>query len=447
MKTLLLLFALSLPGFAQDAPAPAPYTTTLTALRANTTSAADNFPGTFNGNAKPGNLSPLPLSTLLPGGDKTRYIAHLVPPWVKCSVPVGAAKCGSHPNVGYDQDSDAQIARQVADMRRRGFTVVWLDWFGPDNQHHNSVALRLLKEVERVRATGADFSLIIQPDHGIERDCAATGCDAKLIAALTYAYKTFEQSPAYLHWNGRPVVPFFWNDRLQPVDWVKVKQAIPGNPMFIFRDAKGFNIPGGDGAFAWNGTDLSYMTDFYKAGAAASKDKLVIGASYPGFDDRLASWGKNKIIPRRCGLNYLDTIRTALTYQKLTGSPVPFIQLVTWNDYDEGTVIEPGIDNCIAAIPAQVTGNTPDNKRLTWTVAFGKDKDGATGNEETIAYFRIFAATDHDNVKLLKDVPVTPAPHTLDLTPFDLKSGQKLYIQAIGRSMILNHLSDAITVP
>jgi len=443
MKTPILLLALALPAFAQDA-TPAPVTTTLTALRANNTAAADNFPGSYTGIAKSGSLSPLPLSTLMPPGSKTRFIAHMVAPF-QMTCHAKDSTCKNPIDLGYDQDTDAQIARQVADFQRRGITVVIIDWFGPHDDRHNSVAHRLMKEVERVHATGVDLEFGLQPDHGIERDCAKSECNTKLIEALNYAYNNFEKSPAYFRWHDRPVLPFFWNDRLQPVDWARVEKAVPGHPVFIFRDAKGFDEVGSEGSFAWIGhktpEGLDALQEFYEA-AAKHKDDLVLGTAYLGFDDRLAGWGENRLDVQRCGMTWLDTFRAAGLYQKLTGSPVPFIHLATWNDYDEGTPIEPGVSNCVAAIPAKI-----DNKRLTWQVAFGKDKDGATGSEETIATFRIFASTTGDSVKLLKDLPVTPVPHTLDLTPYDLKPGQKLYIQAIGRSGIQNHLSDAIAVP
>jgi hypothetical protein len=420
-----------------------PATTTLSAERANNTSAADSFPGSYTGIAKAGHISPLPLSSLMPAGSTTRFIAHMVVPY-KFTCHVKDPGCHDPVDLGYDQDSDVQIAREVADFQRRGISVVIVDWFGPGDARRNSVAHRLMKEVERVRATGVDISFGLQPDHGIERDCAKTECNTKLIEALTYAYNTFEKSPAYFRWHDRPVLPFFWNDRLQPVDWTRVKSSIPGNPLLIFRDAKGFDEVGSDGSFAWIGhktpEGLDALKEFYEA-AAKHKDKLILGTAYLGFDDRLAPWGEHRLDVQRCGMTWLDSIHASELYRQLTGESVPFIHLATWNDYDEGTPLEPGVGNCVTGIPAKVEAG-----HLAWSVAFGKDKDGATGDEATIAYFRIFVLSGKET--LTEVARVLPRDkHELDLAPLHLHSGQKLYIEAVGQSMIQCHLSEPVSIP
>ncbi len=448
---LLLAAGIALAGRLAAAQTPAPdAVTTLAALRANTTSTADSFPGAFNGLPKGGNLSPLPITSLLPTGEKTRYIAHLVP-WFTLRCAVRGPNCG-HVNIGYEQNDAKQVARQIADMHRRGFSVIWIDWYGPSVGHRDEdeVTLKVMHEAERLRQSGIDFSFVVQPDKGTTLKCGADkACNTeKLIAALNYEYKTYESSPAYLRWNGRPVVPFFLFDSNTPADWDEIAAKVPGNPIFVFINTGGFTHPQSGGAFAWNGIKgpsdmgLAYLDNFYKVAATYDPAKeVIVGSAYAGFDDRLASWGKNKIIARQCGLTWLDTMQESLNYEKATGSPLPFLSVMTWNDYEEGTPIEMGIDNCVAGIPAAVKNN-----HLMWSVAFGKDNLGYTGSEQTIAYFRIFANPSGDKLQELKRVSAEDA-HDLDLSPFHLRTGEKIYIQAVGKTQILNHLSDPIPVP
>jgi hypothetical protein len=56
------------------------------------------------------------------------------------------------------------------------------------------------------------------------------------------------------------------------------------------------------------------------------------------------------------------------------------LQIVTWNDYEEGTAIESGIDNCVYLTPA-ISGSS-----LGWTVG--------GGNENTIDHYTVFLSTD-----------------------------------------------------
>ena len=442
-------FIPTLSAHCQTSPT-APRVTSLAAETANNTSADNSWRGSFNSVPKGGNISPLPLSSLLPPGTQTRFIAHVVPFFT--SACTGNPK-NCHVNVGYDQDDGAVVARQIADMRRRGFSVVLLDWYGPANTHADGTAQKIMQESERLKRAGTDFSFVLTPDKGIASKCNTDqGCNTSMvIEGLTYASKTYFKSPAYLRVNGRPVVPFFWFDSNHPVNWDEVVAKVPDNPILVFINGGGFHHPDSGGAFSWEGfkdpsdEGLEYLANFYKAAQQEGQGKVVIGDAFPGFDDRLASWGKGKIADRRCGMTWLDSVNESLQYEKLTGNALPFLQVVTWNDYEEGTAVEPGIDNCVAAIPASIQGN-----RLTWSVAFSKDPLNFTGSEVTIAFYRIFTSPDGQTLQELARVPTNPqhsGRYEIDLASFSLQSGQKLYIEAVGKSMILNHLSDAIAVP
>ena len=69
-----------------------------------------------------------------------------------------------------------------------------------------------------------------------------------------------------------------------------------------------------------------------------------------------------------------------------SGNQLAAMQLVTWNDYEEGTEIESGIDNCVA-VSAAMTGNS-----LQWKV---------TGNENTIDHYVVYISTDGQNLMSL----------------------------------------------
>ncbi len=171
-------------------------------------------------------------------------------------------------------------------------------------------------------------------------------------------------SPRYLRSNGRPVVAFFLNTSLA-INWATVRASAAGNPLFIFRNSGGFTDTDSDGSFAWVGitgtaTDmgLSYLDGFYQA-ALSHSSELGVGSGYKGFNDTLASWGKDRIVDQQCEQTWLATWAEAGKYYS-TSTQLPFLQIPTWNDYEEGTEIESGIDNCvtISAAPAQSSGVT-----------------------------------------------------------------------------------------
>jgi hypothetical protein len=100
---------------------------------------------------------------------------------------------------------------------------------------------------------------------------------------------------------------------------------------------------------------------------------------------------------------------------------------VTWNDYEEGTEIETGIDNCVS-VSASVSGST-----LNWSI---------TGNENTLDHYSVFISNDGQNLMSLGDFPTST--HSLDLSSYGFPSGTySLYVKTIGKPSILNHLSAA----
>ena len=53
----------------------------------------------------------------------------------------------------------------------------------------------------------------------------------------------------------------------------------------------------------------------------------------------------------RCGQTYQDTFNLWKKYFP-ADQPIPFLMLETWNDYEEGSAIEPGIPTCGKGSPA-----------------------------------------------------------------------------------------------
>jgi len=102
----------------------------------------------------------------------------------------------------------------------------------------------------------------------------------------------------------------------------------------------------------------------------------------------------------------------------------------TWNDWEEGTEIESGIDNC-ANIRAAVRGDD-----LSW------DSDGP---RETLDHYAVFASADGRNLTKLMEVPVKE--HDIEIKRLQLPPGDyMLYVKAVGKPSLMNHLSNAVSI-
>ena len=71
---------------------------------------------------------------------------------------------------------------------------------------------------------------------------------------------------------------------------------------------------------------------------------FTCGGVWPGFDDtKNTSWGGNRVIARRNSLVYDSTWSYILNYDGALS--LPWVIIETWNDWNEGTEIEPSMEN------------------------------------------------------------------------------------------------------
>jgi hypothetical protein len=140
----------------------------------------------------------------------------------------------------------------------------------------------------------------------------------------------------------------------------------------------------------------------------------------------VANWAPpgGRHIQQLCGKTWLDSWAAVRSY---TGR-LDAVQVVTWHDYEEGTEIQSGIDNCIS-VAASVSGNI-----LSWTV----------GDDSTIDHYTAYISTDGQNLMSLGDLPV--GTQSLNLSQFDFPPGTyKLFVKAVGLPSIRNHMSGSVT--
>ncbi|PSH04779.1 MAG: hypothetical protein CXZ00_05255 [Acidobacteria bacterium] len=423
-QTYLLFFLLIAPLWAFGS-TPVTPNTTLARETGNNTSAASTFRTQTNGNLGAGNVSKVPLRSLLYPGFSGKLYMHFMP-WFGGS---------NHMNVGYASNSATQVANQVTDMISRGIDGAIVDWYGPNNSLTNQTTQLLRAEAER---RGGKFQFAIMEDVGALKSCASTpGCDVtgQLISDLTYAYNTYEKSTAYIRYNGRPAV-FFFGVEAYSIDWTRVAASVPGNPLFFQRNAGTFSKGTFDGAYAWpspnasNPADIgmSYLDYFYNTGLSHPAS-LAFGTGYKGFNDKLAAWTANRVTNQNCGQTFLKTFAEIAKYYSVNRQLFA-VQLATWNDYEEGTELETGVDNCVS-IQASSAGT-----KVSWSI---------TGNPNTIDHYTVFVSTDGTNLMTVDDVPATQSSY--DFSGYALAAGKyTVYVKAVGAPFMSNHMSGAVSL-
>jgi len=186
-----------------------------------------------------------------------------------------------------------------------------------------------------------------------------------------------------------------------------------------------------------------------------------VAGAWKGFDDRMAnwspSWSSGAPIPapvpagsyprttsQRCGTNWLDTFAETGQYFN-TSNQAPFLMVGTWDDYEEGTEVETGIDNCVTSFTSNLNGST-----LQWTI--GLSGDGAS--ERTIDHYTVWYSTDGNTGEQLAQLTTvaptgtgTSGSYSVNLSQYcsSLPSTSVLYVQAVGKPSITNHLTPGVT--
>jgi hypothetical protein len=268
-----------------------------------------------------------------------------------------------YPSIGpYDSADPAVLEYHVLLMKLAGIDGVIVDWYGPDNYADYGINnTRTLDLFNYTRKAGLQFSLCYE-DATIQSEInggfiMATGAVAHAQQTMLYAQTNFFTDPSYLRWNASPVLlnfgpQYFHNSSA----WVSNFSVLnlTNRPAFFTED--NLLAPAGLGAFDWppmylsvtnaQSTNEPVLSDAAMNGYLASFDQKAAGwpayvsSAFPRFHDIYAQAGVQPsygYLDDQNGATFLETLTRAMTNSSA------IIQIVTWNDYGEGTIVEPTV--------------------------------------------------------------------------------------------------------
>jgi hypothetical protein len=134
---------------------------------------------------------------------------------------------------------------------------------------------------------------------------------------------------------------------------------------------------------------------------------------------------QDKIIPQECG-------RTLLASAKRTPSSMDMVQVTTWNDYEEGTAVEPGVDNL------QVAADHGERDKLKLQTVFEQN-----GPEDTVNQYDVYIARAGSTQLAQLAKGLRPGTRSVDLKTVNLPAGNyTIYVQMVGKPLFQNRLSN-----
>jgi len=246
----------------------------------------------------------------------------------------------------YDSNDPDLLEAHVLLMKFAGVDGVLIDWHGTDDFLDYGINQRnTLHLIPFLKKAGLKFAIVY------EDASVPLLIDAKRLApgeAVAHGQALMQWMQAhwftdrsYLTLDGRPVFLVFGSGYYQGDQWRQIFSVLPQPPQFFTESDRRAPAVGG---FDWpqpgKGTEsgLQEAEHFY---AHSITWEYRIPDAFPRFHDIYAEAGVQKswgTIEDREGKTYAQTLERALQ------SEVPLIQLVTWNDWGEGTQIEPSVE-------------------------------------------------------------------------------------------------------
>jgi Glycosyl hydrolase family 99 len=250
-----------------------------------------------------------------------------------------------YPMIGPYASSDRDVLDyHLLLMKYAGIDGVIVDWYGT----HNVLDYPLVKRntdslFNRIPNAGLQFGICYE-DQTLGHVKSVVNIDTVEAAKEDFAYlqSAYFGSNSYIKINGQPLLLDFGPQGMkQTADWSQAFSGLTTKPKLLSLEYQG-NVTGssGNGEFAWvNATNLADLQGFYQN--RAPQLATAFAGAYPGFKDFYlqGGWGNTLFIIDHNGPATLQS-----TLNAAQSSNLPYLQLITWNDYGEGTMIEPTLD-------------------------------------------------------------------------------------------------------
>jgi len=239
----------------------------------------------------------------------------------------------------YTSADPATIQRHVAQAQSAGIDAFVQSWYGPQEANNQTETnFRTLLDV--AQSNGFKTAVDIETSGPFFGDANAVK------DALATLLATHTQHPAYLRYQGKPVV-FFWRQQRFSVDeWRNIRNQVDPNHDTIWI-AEGVDIEYQDVfdghhlySIAWAASPADQLAKWGNRVSTYETEnqtnRLWVATTMPGYDDTRLPRDDAFAVPRRNGDYYRETWRGAIASQP------DMIIITSFNEWPEGTQIEPG---------------------------------------------------------------------------------------------------------
>ncbi|KAJ3660972.1 hypothetical protein Zmor_005398 [Zophobas morio] len=242
-----------------------------------------------------------------------------------------------HPEIGAYASSDPDVIDwQTGHMKTAGIKGIFLDWPGTteafDYPKNRQNAEAIIDGIDRA---GLQFAVVYE-----DNNLNLAGVGDKIgqgTADMNYAQSNYFSRGSYVHLNGAPLLLDFGPQALFDDNWDNIFAPLDPKPTFLTlwnQHQQGGSFVSGEYAWVYSNY-LDGLNNWYNF----QDVPLKVGVAYPGFNSfyEAGGWPGPGFTIDYSTTTFQDTFNLALQHTDV-------IQICTWNDYGEGTVVEPTLE-------------------------------------------------------------------------------------------------------
>ncbi|MEL6562492.1 MAG: hypothetical protein AAFQ94_30260 [Bacteroidota bacterium] len=262
----------------------------------------------------------------------------------------GKREIASHyyPTIGpYSSNDPDLVTYHLLLMKLCGIDGVLIDWYGTYDV--NDYAQNLINSEALIAQTsdiGIDFGIVYE-DRTTENVVKAGRASTAVQAAskdFIYMKNQYFSADNYIRVNGENLLLTFTPVHIEsPTQWDQILAASGTDPLFLPLYGQSRDLgDNADGEYSWVTTNSDHFSGLqYFINSVMPSLPFAISSAYPGFKDfyKEGGWGDGFGEIVHNGTSTFDQ-----TLGLSENNHITHVQLVTWNDFGEGTMLEPTIE-------------------------------------------------------------------------------------------------------
>jgi hypothetical protein len=274
----------------------------------------------------------------------------------------------------YDSGDEDLLVAHVSLIKLAGINGVVIDWYGTSTFRDYPIIHRNTERlIDVIQRAGLVYAICYEDQsvkHRMEElNLSRSEGMQQGLADAAWLARAFAD-PAYARLKGRPILPIFGPQYFERDEWPLVMQGIEPVPLLLGLPHRVI-ATGMHGPFGWppvtGGVEIpesrwsAYLDELH---APLRQGRTVISVAFPGFHDIYDEAG---VHPSYGYIPHNDGATFQTTWSKALQSGAPVIQIATWNDFGEGTVIEPTREHGtrdLAFLAAQCRGLAAENPAM-----------------------------------------------------------------------------------